>query len=94
MASVRQLKKAIHGISCELFSECLFCRFYLPNVSVEKADNLISDILQTQNEFIKRVSHVGGKDRKIVKAYYSKLRKDFLSNTDRIIKEMQSLSEK
>ncbi len=93
MATVRELKRGIHNICNELFSECMFCRFYLPNVNVEKADNLITDILKTENEFVKRIGSVGGKNnKKVVKTYYSKLRKDFLQQIEKHISEIQSLN--
>ena len=93
MASVKKLKKGIHNICGELFSECMFCRFYIPNVNPEKADVLITNILKTQNEFIKRSNRVGGKDnKKVVKTYYAKLRKDFLQQIEGYIGEIQSLN--
>ena len=93
MASVKKLKKGIHNICGELFSECTFCRFYIPNVNVEKADILIVDILKTQREYVKRTNHVGGKDnRKVVKDYYRKLRKDFLQQIEKHINEIQTLN--
>ena len=93
MASVKRLKKGIHNICGELFSETTFCRLYLPNVDLEKADILIVDILKTQREYINRSNCVGGKkNRKVVKDYYRKLRKDFLQQIEKHIKEIQSLN--
>ncbi len=93
MASIKRLKKGINNICSELFSECLFCRFYIPGVKPGKADEIIVELLKMQTDFIKRANCPDGKhNKKLVKSHYSKLRSDFLQKTEQIIKELESIS--
>ena len=57
MASRRNLKKTVNYITGELFTECVVHLNYVPGTNKEKAQNLMADILKTQDEFISRISH-------------------------------------
>ena len=66
MAKRRILKKEIGYVAGELFSEVLVCRLFIPGVEEEKADVLLTRILDMQDEFIRRAGSPDGKDNKIV----------------------------
>lgn len=57
MASRRELKKQVNYIASELFMECLVNSLYVPGTDKQKADQLMSDILNMQDEFLSRISH-------------------------------------
>ena len=53
MASRKALKKNVNYIAGELFAECLMNSLYVPGTDKKKADELMGEILKTQDEFIK-----------------------------------------
>lgn len=92
MANKRNLKKELNFITEELFSECLFIKFYIKDVNTEKADALLSKIANTQETFSSRISHPDGKeDPKLIKKYYNKLIADLDQTIGEIIDEMAQL---
>ena len=93
MAKRRILKKEIGYVAGELFSEVLVCRLFIPGVEEEKADVLLTRILDMQDEFIRRAGSPDGKDNKtLVKEYYRKLRVDLQTEVDAIANEIGELS--
>ncbi|MDR0892229.1 MAG: hypothetical protein LBN24_06395 [Mediterranea sp.] len=89
MASRRDLKKNVNYVAGELFAECLIHSMLFPNTDKVKADELMTEVLTMQDEFVKRICHTEpGK----AKAYYKKFRTDFDSEVDRIIDAIGKLS--
>lgn len=82
MASRRQLKKNVNYIAGELFTECLVHRTFVPGTDTQKADDLMVDILNMQNEFISRISHTEPGN---VKGFYKKFNADFHAKINEII---------
>ena len=77
MAKRRILKKDISYVAGDLFSEALVCKLYIPGVDSDKADAVMSRILDMQDEYIRRANRPDGKDNKArVKEYYNKLLAD------------------
>ena len=52
MAKRRILKKEISYVAGELFSEVLVCKLFIPGVEGDKADVLLTRILDMQDEFM------------------------------------------
>lgn len=93
MAKRRNLKKEISYAAGELFLEVLVCKLYIPGVDQEKADVLMTRVLDMQDEYIRRANRPDGKDNKtLVKAYYTKLRADLQQEIDSIAAEIGELS--
>lgn len=82
MANRKDLKKAINYIAGELFTECIICSLNLSEEGKQKADKVMTDILNMQNEFVSRISHTEPGN---VKGFYKKLREDFSTQVDEII---------
>ncbi|MCL1617067.1 hypothetical protein M3090_11790 [Bacteroides sp. ET71] len=82
MANRKDLKKAINYIAGELFTECIICSLNLSEEGKQKADKVMTDILNMQNEFISRISHTEPGN---VKGFYKKLREDFSTQVDGIV---------
>ena len=82
MASRRELKKTVNYISGELFSECLINSMFVPGTDKAKADQLMTEILKMQDEFISRISHTEPGN---VKGFYKKFRSDFNAKVNEII---------
>ncbi len=74
MASRRILKKHVNYISGELFTECIINSLYIPGTDKVKADALMTQVLEMQQEFISRISHTQPGQ---VKQYYKKFHQDF-----------------
>lgn len=93
MAKRRILKKDISYVAGDLFTEVLICQAFVPGTEQEKADSVMSRILQMQDEYIRRAQRPDGNgDRKHVKEYYRKLRADLQAEVDAIGEEIASLS--
>ena len=92
MANKRALKKEINFVAGELLSECLCNKYLVQGTDVEKTEKLMGKILGIQDDFLRRVGANGGKDPKMVKAYYKKLRDDFDAAIDGIFEELTALS--
>ena len=82
MANRKDLKKAINYIAGELFTECIICSLNLSEEGKQKADKVMTDILNMQNEFISRISHTEPGN---VKGFYKKLREDVSPQVDGIV---------
>ncbi len=93
MAKRRILKKSISYIAGDLLWEVLVCKLYIPGVNPEKADAVMSRVIEMQDNFLRRAGHPAGKDnKKIVKEYYRKFRTDLQTEIDGIAAEIGELS--
>lgn len=93
MAKRRILKKNIACIAGELFFEALVCKLYIPGTDQEKADVVMSRVLDMQDDFIRRANCPDGKDNKtLVKEYYRKLKVDLQTEINAIATEIGSLN--
>ncbi|MBC8602334.1 hypothetical protein H8784_11490 [Parabacteroides acidifaciens] len=93
MAKRRILKKDISYVAGDLFSEALVCKLYIPGVDSDKADAVMSRILDMQDEYIRRANRPDGKDNKArVKEYYNKLLADLQAEVNAIATEIGELS--
>ena len=89
MASRRELKKTVNYISGDLFSECLINSMFVPGTDKAKADQLMTEILKMQDEFISRISHTEPGN---VKGFYKKFRSDFNAKVNEIIDAIAKLN--
>ncbi len=89
MANRKNLKKNINNICGELFAECVVVSNFVPNVDVDKAAGIMTDILGLQNEFVSRISHTESGNEKL---FYKKLHKELNEKVQEIITKLQSLS--
>lgn len=88
MASRRLLKKSINNICSELFIDCFLCKKNKPESNAEKAEAILADIINTQCEFLSRISHTEPGN---VKNFYKKLFTDFDKKTEEIYKAIENL---
>lgn len=94
MASKRKLKKDIKAVSSELVTELYFFCLTKKELDEEKVDNITMDIIKLNSDLVVRLSHVPqkGEDKKQTKRYFKKLREDWMTGMERIVKDMGSLS--
>lgn len=93
MAKRRILKRDIIYVAGDLFTEALVCKLYVPGVDAEKADAIMSRILDMQEVYVCRAGKPDGKDNKVlVKEYYRKLRADLQKEINAIATEIGELS--
>ncbi|MBQ8224481.1 MAG: hypothetical protein IJZ86_03895 [Bacteroides sp.] len=88
MASRKLLKKNVNYITSELFAECVINSLYVPGTDKDKADQLMTEILNVRDEYISRISHTEPGN---VKVYYKKFNADFNSKIDSIIEALGNL---
>lgn len=87
MANKRELKKSINYIVGDLFQECLVLKV-IKKADDAKVDEVLTAILDLQNEFLARANHP---QPGCVKGYYRKLYSDFSDAVDAIIAKMQAM---
>ena len=80
MASRRTLKKTVNYIVSEMCVEALVLK-HIKNVPDDQCDEVLTDILNLQNEFVTRTSHTEPGN---VKGYYRQFYKDFNAGVDAI----------
>jgi len=94
MANRRVLKKDISYVAGELYAEVMVRMILIPGVDRFKADDLLSRILDMEDEYIRRANRPDAKDNKVlVKEYYRKLRIDLQTEVDAIVREITALNE-
>jgi len=92
VSSRRKLKKSINATIDLLYTDCIFYKVFVIDADQDAADKVITRIAETQDDFIKRVNVIEGKEVKgRVKAYFKKLEADFKEEINSIAKEIQSL---
>lgn len=89
MASRRKLKKNVNYIAGELFTECLINSNFVPGTDKVKADELMTEILQMQDEFLSRLSHTEPGN---VKGFYKKFYIDFNAKVNEVIDAIAKLN--
>ena len=83
MAKRRNLKKSINNITGELLLECVI------RPQSKEIDDIMINILNTQDEFIRRISHTEPGN---VKGFYKKLIEDYNKKVNEIIDALEKLS--
>lgn len=92
MANKRVLKKEINAIADALTFEYVLTSSFIPGVDRDKATEILYKVLELRKEYLARVGANGGKEPKMVKAYYKKLISDFNEQVDNIISEFAALT--
>lgn len=89
MANKRDLKRSINYICSELFAECVATSLATPADNKEQVDVILTSILRTHDDFVRRVSHPepGMPTRK----YYNILKEDFNKQVCEVIDNIQAL---
>lgn len=94
MSSRRKLKKNINEMMELLYTDCLFYKVFVIDADKEAADKVMTNILVTQQDLLKRVNVNEGKNVKgRVKAYYKKLNADIKEQANAIAKDIAALGE-
>ena len=87
MANKRELKKSINYVVGDLFQECIVLKV-IKKADNAKVDEVLTDILDVQNEFLARANHAEPGN---VKGHYRKLYEDFGNEVDCIIRRLQAM---
>lgn len=95
MASKRKLKKSISHIAEELFSEGLLLSWFSKDIDIEKIEDVLAEIIETEKEFIVRAGNPNGtKNKKLIKEYYKKLIQDINIHIEKIMNDYVKLQSK
>ncbi|MDL2265078.1 hypothetical protein LJC57_05960 [Parabacteroides sp. OttesenSCG-928-G07] len=93
MAKRRDLKKDISYIAGELFTEVLVIKMLFPGIEHDKCDELMTRVIDIQENYLSRVNGLDAKQNKArVKEYYKKLRTDLQAEIDALVAEIEVLS--
>ncbi len=87
MASIRSLKKDINFLASELVTQAYMNQILFKESDEKLAKDVIS-ALDFRSNLLSKVNHVDGKDNpKLVKKYFSNLRKEMISEFDKLFND-------
>lgn len=89
MSNRRNLKKQVNYIAGELFTECMINSLFVPGTDKAKADQLMADVLEMQQELISRLSHTQPGQ---VKQFYKKYHEDLNASIKAIVDKIGALN--
>ncbi|MEI6275027.1 MAG: hypothetical protein WCP08_03505 [Prolixibacteraceae bacterium] len=91
MASIRQLKKEIEFLSSQLIGDCIdFVQTF--NGKELEAMAVIDEIVVLHNMTVDKINNPDGKNnRKLVKAYYQKLKNEYVTGVNEAYKRLEDL---
>jgi hypothetical protein len=93
MANIRDLKKDIDYLFFELFSDCFTYASLHDSDKRGQVQSLVEEAIESRNEFIEKVNNPSGKDDpKLVKQYYSAIRKELFEKIDGYFTKLSDLS--
>ncbi len=85
----RTLKKNLNYLTQELMTECLWIMHCQKSANIQDVENIIDNIILTQDEMLSRISHA---DKKKAKLHFKKMRAEFLSRVDDIVEQIKNLA--
>lgn len=86
MASIRSLKSDINFLTSELVTQAYLSKVLFKSMNDEEMSGLVSKALDFRNNFIEKVNHRDAKDNpKMVKAYFTKIRKDMIHQFEDLV---------
>lgn len=88
MASKKLLKRAIHSICEDLFSEAIAVSLYGTKDQKGKAEAMLFSILKVEDEYIRRASHP--EPGLSAKTYFMDLKEKFTAQIGEIIDQLNS----
>lgn len=77
MPSRRELKKNIHQICNDLFSESCILFALIPSTDEKKVEKVLAEIIALEKEFSEKTSLKGDTAKVGSKSYYAKLKADW-----------------
>jgi hypothetical protein len=91
MASIRQLKKEIGYLSSQIIGDSIdFVQTF--NGKEKEALAVIDEIVSLHNDTVDKINNPDGKDNpKIVKVYYSNLKKKYVEGINEAYKNLENL---
>lgn len=91
MASIRQLKKEVELLSSQVINDCLDIVQSFNGKELE-AMAVIDEIVTLHNGTLDKINNPDGKDnRRLVKSYYQKVKKDYIAGIDDTYKKLEGL---
>ena len=95
MANRRDLKKDIDYLIYEVVSDCFTLMSVKQDDNGEEITAIVGDAVNLRNELFARVNNPDGKDNpSIVKAHYSKIRKDLIEGIDKLFGRLSAIAGK
>ena len=89
MAKRKDLKQFVNEVSSALFAECLAAKLYVKGVNPLLADELLTEILTVQDDFLSRISHTQPGN---VKGFYKQFHEEFDQKVTEIIDAIDKLT--
>lgn len=94
MASRRNLKKTIHTDAEEMLFDLSILHAVASEERKPSIEELISKVIDSENDFIARISHTDGRgESKLVRNYYNKLHEEYLHFAKEIEDEVNKLGD-
>lgn len=77
MASRKNLKKEIGYVIGELFTECMIYTELVPGADKKASDEILIDLMNIENEFIKRINHTNQQCQGLLPQIVQRLRREY-----------------
>lgn len=92
MANLRELKKDINYLASEIVTQGYLKLTLIETVKEEELSPVLVEAIAMRNELIARANHPDGKNnKKLVKKFYQKLRKDLMDHSVSVLDKIQAL---
>ncbi len=89
MANKRMLKKKLNEAGSEMFAECMAAYLDVHDEDLKQVDDILTTILKTHNDYVKRVSYPEpGMSKKV---YYQTLWNGFTKQAEEIRDNIKAL---
>jgi len=91
MASIKQLKKELGFLSSQIIADCIDLVKTFNGKEME-AMAIIERIVELHNGTVDKINNPDGKDNaRLVKAFYRKVKTDYVTGIDEAYKELENL---
>jgi len=93
MASRRELKKDVDSLVSEVVNDCFTYMMIHGDKNRDKAEGIISKIMESRNTAIKKINNPGKlADKKAVKNHFNTLQQELMVSVDQCFTELSQLS--
>ncbi|MBR1387193.1 MAG: hypothetical protein IJ553_02140 [Alloprevotella sp.] len=87
MTSKKDLKKVVKHICSELLTDCVALSL-CDGKPIDGLDDIAADIIQTNNDYVKRLSHV---EKGSERVFFKKYRQEFIDHVNELSHKIEEL---
>ncbi len=92
MASLRDIKKEINGLTNEVIFDCFLYLYLHKDKNKIEVTRIMKNTLKTRNGLIYKVNHPDSEDRKKIKKHFSKIKGELVDKMDGYFKKLSEIT--